>query len=133
MTVTSTGCTGPTVQCRSLAGEYPSGQRGRAVNPLALPTEVRILSPPPLHGRVTLEPMADAGHVRFARELEERDERLAAALARVRALQAEVDELRSHAAAAVAFRAAYPGERERLAGEHAAAADELLLREAALA
>jgi len=77
--------------------------------------------------------MADAGHVRFARELEERDERLAAALARVRALQAEVDELRSHAAAAVAFRAAYPGERERLAGEHAAAADELRLREAALA
>jgi hypothetical protein len=30
-----------------LAGEFPSGQRGRAVNPLALPSEVRILSPPP--------------------------------------------------------------------------------------
>jgi hypothetical protein len=29
-------------------GEFPSGQRGRAVNPLALPSEVRILSPPPL-------------------------------------------------------------------------------------
>src|SRR5919204_1217758 len=28
------------------AGEFPSGQRGRAVNPLALPSEVRILSPP---------------------------------------------------------------------------------------
>jgi hypothetical protein len=27
-------------------GEFPSGQRGRAVNPLALPSEVRILSPP---------------------------------------------------------------------------------------
>ena len=30
---------------RSL-GEFPSGQRGRAVNPLAQPSEVRILSPP---------------------------------------------------------------------------------------
>ena len=28
---------------------YPSGQRGRAVNPLALPSEVRIL-PSPLFG-----------------------------------------------------------------------------------
>ena len=28
------------------AGEFPSGQRGRAVNPLAQPSEVRILSPP---------------------------------------------------------------------------------------
>ena len=27
-------------------GEFPSGQRGRAVNPLAQPSEVRILSPP---------------------------------------------------------------------------------------
>ena len=32
-----------------LQGVYPSGQRGRAVNPLAQPTEVRIL-PPPLSG-----------------------------------------------------------------------------------
>jgi hypothetical protein len=31
---------------RGLAGEFPSGQRGRAVNPLAQPSEVRILSPP---------------------------------------------------------------------------------------
>jgi multidrug resistance efflux pump len=77
--------------------------------------------------------MADAGHVRFARELEARDERLAAALAHVRALQADVDELRAHAAAAIAFRAAYPAEQARLAGGHAAAADELQEREAALA
>src|SRR5262249_48664087 len=27
-------------------GVYPSGQRGRVVNPLAQPTEVRILPPP---------------------------------------------------------------------------------------
>src|SRR5439155_2064311 len=27
-------------------GVFPSGQRGRAVNPLALPSEVRILPPP---------------------------------------------------------------------------------------
>jgi hypothetical protein len=27
---------------------YPSGQRGRAVNPLALPSEVRILPSPPV-------------------------------------------------------------------------------------
>ena len=32
---------------RPAAGEFPSGQRGRAVNPLAPPSEVRILSPPP--------------------------------------------------------------------------------------
>lgn len=31
---------------RPAAGEFPSGQRGRAVNPLAPPSEVRILSPP---------------------------------------------------------------------------------------
>ena len=29
---------------------YPSGQRGRAVNPLAQPTEVRILPSPPVQG-----------------------------------------------------------------------------------
>ena len=29
-------------------GVFPSGQRGRAVNPLALPSEVRILPPPSL-------------------------------------------------------------------------------------
>src|SRR6185369_12653199 len=32
-------------------GVFPSGQRGRAVNPLALPSEVRIL-PPPLRRKV---------------------------------------------------------------------------------
>jgi hypothetical protein len=77
--------------------------------------------------------MADAGHVRFARELEARDERLAAALAHVRALQADVDELRTQAAAAVAFRTSYPAEQARLAREHATAADELRERDAALA
>jgi chromosome segregation ATPase len=46
--------------------------------------------------------MADARHVRFARELEARDEAIAAALAEVRALQADVEELRAHALAAAA-------------------------------
>jgi hypothetical protein len=39
---------------RGLAGEFPSGQRGRAVNPLAQPSEVRILSPPPLDQDLSL-------------------------------------------------------------------------------
>ena len=34
----------PRLQCTSAQG-FPSGQRGRAVNPLAQPSEVRILSP----------------------------------------------------------------------------------------
>ena len=52
-----TGSTEPRrVQCRELdvvhgialrKERYPSGQRGRAVNPLAPPTEVRILPSPP--------------------------------------------------------------------------------------
>ena len=38
------------LQCRALPGVCPSGQRERAVNPSAQPTEVRIL-PPPLQAR----------------------------------------------------------------------------------
>src|SRR4051794_15150759 len=77
--------------------------------------------------------MADVGHVRFARELEERDERIASALARVRALQTDVEQMRAHGAAAIGFRAAYPAERARLGSERIAAAEELREREAALA
>src|SRR4029077_13510034 len=41
------------LQCAALPGVCPSGQRERAVNPSAQPTEVRIL-PPPLTRRVVL-------------------------------------------------------------------------------
>jgi chromosome segregation ATPase len=47
--------------------------------------------------------MADARHVQLARELEQRDTTIADALATVRALQADVEELREHAQAARAI------------------------------
>ena len=49
--------------------------------------------------------MADARHVQFARELEERDERVAAALEALQQLQADVAEVRAHADAVESFRA----------------------------
>jgi chromosome segregation protein len=58
--------------------------------------------------------MADARHVQFARELEARDATIAGALARVHALQADVEELRAHAVAAERFRERAPQERARL-------------------
>jgi PD-(D/E)XK endonuclease len=36
----------PHLKSRSPAGEYPSGQRGGAVNAMAMPSQVRILPPP---------------------------------------------------------------------------------------
>src|SRR5436305_418070 len=45
-TMASNRCTGSRLQWAAHQGVYPSGQRGRAVNPLAQPTEVRILPPP---------------------------------------------------------------------------------------
>jgi chromosome segregation ATPase len=74
--------------------------------------------------------MADARHVQFARELEERDERVAAALETLQQLQADVAELRAHADAVESFRAAYPGERSRLEQSAATAREELAAREA---
>lgn len=74
--------------------------------------------------------MADARHVQFARELAARDELIAADLATLRALQADVEELRAHAAAAERFRAAYPGEQARLQDAVAAALSDLHAREA---
>ena len=37
---------GPSLESTSEPGEYPSGQRGGAVNAMALPSQVRILPPP---------------------------------------------------------------------------------------
>src|ERR1700689_4785609 len=48
----------PWLSCRRAAG-FPSGQRGRTVNPLAQPSKVRILLPP------SLENPADAGFSSF--------------------------------------------------------------------
>ena len=57
----------------------------------------------------------------FAEELERRDADVAEALARVEALQAEVDELRSHATAAASFLVTLPAAlAERASDEHAA-------------
>lgn len=72
--------------------------------------------------------MADARHVQFARELAERDERVAAALEELQQLQADVAEVRTHAAAVEAFRAAYPGERGRLEDAAASAREQLAAR-----
>ncbi|HEY6055131.1 MAG TPA: hypothetical protein VIU86_14445 [Gaiellaceae bacterium] len=74
--------------------------------------------------------MADARHVQFARELEERDERVAAALEALQQLQADVAEVRAHADAVESFRAAYPGERSRLEQAAATAHEELAARAA---
>jgi hypothetical protein len=77
--------------------------------------------------------MADASHVRFARELEQRDAAIAADLAAVRALQADVEELRTHALAALTVRERYPSEREALERVRDEARHELQAREADLA
>lgn len=77
--------------------------------------------------------MADARHVQFARELEERDERVAAALEALQQLQADVAEVRAHADAVESFHAAYPGERARLEHAVASAREELEARAAARA
>ncbi len=52
--------------------------------------------------------MADPGYLRFARELEARDAAIAESLATVRALQADGEELRTHAEVAVATIEGYP-------------------------
>ncbi|HET8607199.1 MAG TPA: hypothetical protein VFL66_09240 [Gaiellaceae bacterium] len=74
--------------------------------------------------------MADARHVQFARELEERDARVAAALDELQQLRADVAELRTHADGVESFLAAYPGERARLDGAVAAGRERLTAREA---
>jgi chromosome segregation ATPase len=71
--------------------------------------------------------------LRVARELEARDVEIAAALERVGALQADVEELHAHARARVAFLAALPEERARLAAALAEATAELEAREADVA
>jgi hypothetical protein len=50
-------------------GEFPSGQRGRAVNPLAQPSEVRILSPPSLPWPAGGSRRAKGARVHLARPL----------------------------------------------------------------
>ena len=77
--------------------------------------------------------MAEGGHVEFARELEERDARLARAIEEVRALEAEVGEVRAHAEGIATIRAAYPFERDRLEQTLAEAREELSARAAELA
>jgi chromosome segregation ATPase len=77
--------------------------------------------------------MADARHVRFARELEERDRAVAADLAEVRALQADVEELRTHAQAGNETIARYPAAAAEVAAAVAEAQRELHARERELA
>jgi hypothetical protein len=77
--------------------------------------------------------MADPRHVATARELEARDAQFAYALELVRRLQADVDELHTHAVATGMFLAALPNERARLATALADAGAELARREAELA
>ena len=48
----------------ALAQGFPSGQRGRAVNPLAQPSEVRIL-PPALHLHEPESARADSGRAKI--------------------------------------------------------------------
>jgi hypothetical protein len=74
--------------------------------------------------------MADARHVQLARELAERDARIATELAELETLRADVEELRAHAEALSGFRAAYPAEQERLREAVNAAREELHAREA---
>jgi hypothetical protein len=68
--------------------------------------------------------------MRVARELEARDVEIADALEVVRALQADVEELHAHARARVAFLAALPEERARVAAALSEAGAELDAREA---
>jgi hypothetical protein len=44
--ITPTDATDPVLESTPEPGEYPSGQRGGAVNAMALPSQVRILPPP---------------------------------------------------------------------------------------
>lgn len=74
--------------------------------------------------------MADLRHLTFARELEERDERVAAAISVVRGLEADVAEVRARAEGIAAIQASYPLERERLEQAVARARTELAAREA---
>src|SRR4029450_11867680 len=61
-----TGTSAPRLQF-SPPGVCPSGQRERAVNPSAQPTEVRIL-PPPWHGGNPVSPVGPLlGFTRFPR------------------------------------------------------------------
>jgi hypothetical protein len=71
--------------------------------------------------------------VRVARELEARDVEIASALDLVRALQADVEELHAHARARVAFLAALPEARSRVAAALDEASRERAEREADVA
>jgi hypothetical protein len=44
--ITATDATDPVLESTPEPGEYPSGQRGGAVNAMAMPSQVRILPPP---------------------------------------------------------------------------------------
>ncbi|HET7044528.1 MAG TPA: hypothetical protein VFI37_06730 [Gaiellaceae bacterium] len=74
--------------------------------------------------------MAQAGHVEFARELEERDEHVAAAIGAVRELEGEVAEVRARAEGIAEIREGYPFERQRLAAGLESAREQLATREA---
>jgi chromosome segregation ATPase len=68
----------------------------------------------------------------FADELERRDEEIAAALARVEAQQAELEEIRTHAAAVSGFLASLPDALAAQARDEDAAEDERRAAEAAV-
>lgn len=68
----------------------------------------------------------------FADELERRDEEVAAALARVESLRAEVEEIRTHAAAAADFLGSLPGALALHARDEDAAEDDRRTAESAL-
>jgi chromosome segregation ATPase len=74
--------------------------------------------------------MAQARHVELARELEEQDERVADAIGALRALEAEVAEVRAHAEGVDEIRAGFPFEQERLHAALEAARAQLAAREA---
>jgi chromosome segregation ATPase len=74
--------------------------------------------------------VADARHLEIALELEERDGRVADAIAVVRGLEADVAELRARGEYVDEIRSAYPFERSRLDEAIAAARREVTAREA---
>src|SRR3954452_18121017 len=86
-------------------GCKPVGSAYRGSNPLSpitrLPRLRRGSSDADAAGRV--RQATRVSHLDFARELVERDDRIAAALATLRALEADVEELRTHAEGAIRF------------------------------
>jgi hypothetical protein len=57
----------PTLESNTAPGEYPSGQRGGAVNAMALPSQVRILPPPLLDARPETAPRHSGARTRLSK------------------------------------------------------------------